>query len=60
MATTPTPSHPQFTFLFLTEHCIKFRGLSHSDAIIATSAISACRLLVGGAMLYFAEGASYV
>ncbi|MFJ5322457.1 host cell division inhibitor Icd-like protein, partial [Pectobacterium parvum] len=43
MATTLTPSHPQFTFLFLAVRRAELRALPHREAVIAPDEISARR-----------------
>ncbi|WP_409161709.1 host cell division inhibitor Icd-like protein [Pectobacterium sp. B2J-2] len=54
MATTPTPSHPQFTFLFLAVRRAELRALPHREAVIAPDEISARRLLARDYVLAFA------
>ncbi|WP_224718520.1 host cell division inhibitor Icd-like protein [Pectobacterium versatile] len=54
MATTPTSSHPQFTFLFLAVRRAELRALPHREAVIAPDEISARRLLARDYVLAFA------
>ncbi|QHP55530.1 host cell division inhibitor Icd-like protein [Pectobacterium carotovorum subsp. carotovorum] len=54
MATTLTPSHPQFTFLFLAVRRAEVRALPHREAVIAPDEISARRLLARDYVLSFA------
>ncbi|MGQ5288050.1 host cell division inhibitor Icd-like protein [Pectobacterium actinidiae] len=54
MATTLTPSHPQFTFLFLAVRRAELRSLPHREAVIAPDEISARRLLARDYVLSFA------
>lgn len=54
MATPLTPSHPQFTFLFLAVRRADLRALPHREAITAPDEISARRLLARDYVLAFA------
>ncbi|ASY81919.1 repressor [Pectobacterium polaris] len=65
MSSTPTETHPQFTFLFLAVRRAELRALPHREAVIAPDEISARRLLARDYVLAFAgrlpvQGVSHV